>query len=179
MFIKPHRNQSSLLAVFVIALTFALPISLTFAPDAQGQSAEEIIKQANKLFDAKNYKEAALLYRKAAEQGHAGAQSMLGAMYNEGKGVLEDYEKAAEWFRKAAEQGDAGALSNLATMYGQGHGVKQDIPTAYALFLLSVKQGREQAREIVDELKEILTNEQITAGQKIAKEWEQRIERNR
>ena len=46
---------------------------------------------------------------KAAEQGDALAQAILGMMYAEGKGVRQDDKKAAEWYRKAAEQGEARA----------------------------------------------------------------------
>jgi TPR repeat protein len=48
-------------------------------------------------------------YRKAAAQGHATAQSNLGACYDQGEGVRKDADKAVEWLRKAADQGDAQA----------------------------------------------------------------------
>ena len=215
MLIKPPRNLSRLLAVFALALVLALPLSLSFASEAQAQSAEATYQQAVKFYNAKNYKKAAPLlrksaeqghadaqynlgflyrkgegvkqdykqaaewYRKAADQGNANAQSNLGFLYGEGKGVKQDYKQAAEWYRKAAEQGHAVALNNLAIMYGQGHGVKQDFPTTYALFLLSVKEGNEGARKLTDEAKKVLTTEQVMAGQKIAREWEQRIEKNK
>ena len=57
--------------------------------------------------------EAAKWYRKAAEQGLAGAQYCLGACYNNGEGVEQDFEEAAKWFRKAAEQGDEYAKKAL------------------------------------------------------------------
>ena len=126
-----------------------------------------------------DYKKAAEWYRKAAEQGYAVAQYNLGLLYEEGKGVRQDDNKAIEWFHKSAEQGDANALNNLSVMYIKGHGVKKDMPAAYALLLLAVKEGYEPAREKVNIFKKILTAEQIMAGQKIAREWEQRIEANR
>ena len=52
-------------------------------------------------------------WRKAAEQGHAGAQEELGWMYLMGVGVEKDKVKAVEWYRKAAEQGYARAQSRL------------------------------------------------------------------
>ena len=56
-----------------------------------------------------DYREAVKWFRKAAEQGHAGAQANLGFMYDRGWGVPEDDREAVKWFRKAAEQGHAGA----------------------------------------------------------------------
>ena len=37
---------------------------------------------------------------KAADQGYALAQALLGAMYETGSGVPQDYAQAASWFRK-------------------------------------------------------------------------------
>jgi TPR repeat protein len=48
-------------------------------------------------------------YRKAANQGHAGAQHNLGAMYQTGRGVEQNMKMAMEWFRKAVDQGFTGA----------------------------------------------------------------------
>lgn len=62
---------------------------------------------------AKNFAQAVYCYRKAAEQGHANAQYMLGLMYDNGYGVMPDYEEARKWYRKAAEQGDTFAQSRL------------------------------------------------------------------
>jgi TPR repeat protein len=54
-------------------------------------------------------------FRKAAEQGHAGAQDNLGLRYEHGQGVEQDHGIAAHWYRKAAEQGFAGAQYHLAS----------------------------------------------------------------
>ena len=70
--------------------------------------------------------EAVRWYRRAAEQGHAGAQYFLGLMYDYGLGVPLDDAEAVIWYRLAAEQGDASAQNNLGVMYGTGEGVPQD-----------------------------------------------------
>ncbi|MGO2136107.1 MAG: tetratricopeptide repeat protein, partial [Marinobacter sp.] len=41
-------------------------------------------------------------FRPLAEQGHAGAQYILGFMYTTGQGVPQDYAEAVTWYRKAA-----------------------------------------------------------------------------
>ena len=43
-------------------------------------------------------------YRLAADQGHAGAQSNLGAMYATGQGVPQDDVQAHMWFNLAASR---------------------------------------------------------------------------
>ncbi len=67
-------------------------------------------------------------FRPLAEQDHAGAQSYLGFMYADGRGVSQDDAEAVTWYRKAAEQGNAEAQFNLGIMYYNGHGVPQNRP---------------------------------------------------
>ena len=83
--------------------------------------------------------------RRAAEQGHAGAQYNLGVMYDEGEGVPQDYAEAAKWYRRAAEQGHAAAQNNLGVMYRSSHGVPQDHREAYIWFFLAAANGDKEA----------------------------------
>lgn len=53
----------------------------------------------------KSLEKAAYWFKKAAEQGDAGAQYSLGACYYLGYGVPKSREKAVYWYKKAAEQG--------------------------------------------------------------------------
>ena len=48
---------------------------------------------------------AARWFRKAADQGDAGAQYYLGNMFEQGRGVALSDVEAARWYRKAADQG--------------------------------------------------------------------------
>src|SRR5262249_10278355 len=43
------------------------------------------------------------LYKLSADQGNATAQTNLGFLYNQGRGVPQDYTAAVGWYRKAAE----------------------------------------------------------------------------
>jgi TPR repeat protein len=62
----------------------------------------------------KDEREAARLYRLAADQGNAWAQSQLGLFYEQGRGGLsKDEREAARLYRLAADQGDAWAQSQL------------------------------------------------------------------
>ena len=45
--------------------------------------------------------------RKTTEQGDAKAQTKLGWMYLNGRGVPQDNLEALKWFQKADAQGDA------------------------------------------------------------------------
>ena len=83
--------------------------------------------------------------QKAAEQGDADAQLLLGAMYELGSGVAQDDKQAAAWFRKAAEQGDAKAQRLLGMMYDIGVGVVQDNKLAYVWSSVSAANGDVEA----------------------------------
>ena len=126
-----------------------------------------------------DYAKAAEWYHKAAEQGQADAQLRLSGMYAKGLSVEQNFMKAAKWCLKAAKQGRPLALFNLGVMYVHGYGVEKNFPAAYALMLITAKEGDEDARERANEIKETLTAEQVMAGQKIAREWEQIIEANK
>jgi TPR repeat protein len=54
---------------------------------------------------AQDYAQALAWYRKAADQGNAGAQINLGDMYRDGHGVPQDYVRAHMWYNLAASQG--------------------------------------------------------------------------
>ena len=56
------------------------------------------------------------LFRLAAEQGHASAQSYLGVMYAIGRGVLKDSVLAHMWLNIAGANGDEGARENRDTL---------------------------------------------------------------
>ena len=68
--------------------------------------------------------------RKAADQGLAKAQLMLGCYIGTGQGVKEDLTEAAKWFRAAAEQGNSKAQVILSEFYFYGIGVKKDYQEA-------------------------------------------------
>jgi TPR repeat protein len=91
-------------------------------------------------------------WKPLAEQGHAEAQSSLGALYNIGRGVPKDIKLAVKWFRLAAKQGDADAQYSLGWMYAKGQGVPQDNKTAVKWWKLAAEgdaEAQKLARECV------------------------------
>src|SRR5690242_14506190 len=69
---------------------------------------------------AKNFREAAAFFLRAAEEGYAAAETALGDAFQYGTGVSQSYPDAIDWYSKAARQGFAIAQNNLAAMYEQG-----------------------------------------------------------
>ena len=60
--------------------------------------------------------------RRAADAGHAPAQSLYGYILEK----AEYNEEAAQYFRRAAEQGDADGQYGLGLLYAMGEGVARD-----------------------------------------------------
>ena len=79
--------------------------------------------------------------RKAADQGYAPAQGILGMRYYAGQGVPQDYVEALKWYRKAAAQGIPMVQFNLGLMYATGQGVPQDDAEALKWYRKAADQG--------------------------------------
>ncbi len=95
----------------------------------------------------KDYAEAARCFRRAAEQGHAGAQNNLGFLYHNGWGVPQDYSQAAYWYRLSAQQGNAWGQSNYGTCLEFGWGVKKDVNASIEMYRRAASQGHASAKK--------------------------------
>ena len=122
------------LASWVIAV--ACVASPVLADFAEGRVA----------YDAKDYNAAHAEFRKAAEQGHTGAQYFLGEMYRRGRGVERNRMEAVSWYRKAADQGNARAQFRLGLMYRRGHGVDKDSAEGARWYRKAAEQGHAMAQ---------------------------------
>lgn len=77
----------------------------------------------------KNEERSIELFRRAAELGHARAQTAMGDAYAQcGFSCLSKNEaEAARWYESAAQKGDEEALWMIVDYYQRGTGVKQEI----------------------------------------------------
>jgi len=89
----------------------------------------------------RNYAQAAIWYRKAAEQGNPDSQLKLGWMYQFGRGVPQNSAQAFAWAMKAAEQGHTEAEVFISACYSAGWGVAQDDAEAAVWFRRAAEQG--------------------------------------
>ena len=80
----------------VVLLTTMLCAGAAYAGDVEDGYA---------AYAKKNYAVAMAYFKKAAAQGSAAAQYNLGAMYDNGQGVVQDYAEAMKWYKSAAAQG--------------------------------------------------------------------------
>jgi len=93
-------------------------------------------------------KKAVEWYRKAAEQGDAGAQFRLGMAYLHGDGVEKDEKEALHWLRKAA-QNDPQLQYSLGEVYYNGDGITKDDKEAVKWYRKAAEQGDKGAQYIL------------------------------
>ena len=83
-----------------------------------------------------------------AKHGDARAQTNLGRMYYNGRGLGQDYQQALLLFRQAADQGFTSAQFNLGVMYDNGQGVGQDHKQALFWYRKAADQGYANAQDL-------------------------------
>lgn len=93
----------------------------------------------------KDDQQAAVWYRKAADQEYAQAQYGLGLLY-ETSNLVPDYKQAVVWYRKAAAQGDVFAQNKMGQIYLDGQGVPQNYEQAAAWYRKAAEQGDADAQ---------------------------------
>lgn len=98
-------------------------------------------------FSPKDVAKAAQYAQTAANQGHPGAQGLLGFFYSRGAGVRQDQATAIAWWKKAAAQGHADSINALASAYDNGQGVPVDKSEALRLYRLAAERGSKEARQ--------------------------------
>lgn len=73
--------------------------------------------------------------RRAAGQGHPGAEFHVGQLYDFGFGVEQDDRQALDWYRRAADHGNAAAQRAVGDFYRKGRGVTADAGEAARWYL--------------------------------------------
>ncbi|MDX8394929.1 MAG: tetratricopeptide repeat protein, partial [Mariprofundaceae bacterium] len=81
------------------------------------------------------------LFWKVAVKGNAGAQNMLGSMYQLGRGVAFDPKQALVWYQRAAKSGYVRAQLNLGNLYRTGEAGKQHDEKAVLWYRKAAEKG--------------------------------------
>jgi hypothetical protein len=111
-----------------------------------------------------------------AARGDAQCEYVLGLMFREGKGVLQDYEVAANWFERSATGGEDASAEEIARAYANGRGRHRDLAVAYTWAnIAAARASDEVTRARVTELRARLVSylgpNQISLAQQRALEW--------
>lgn len=103
----------------------------------------------------------------AGQRGLAAALVNLGNCFEVGNGVLQDVSVARMHYAAAARRQFGPAQFLLAQIYERGAGTAANPAYAYAYYSLAVARGVESAKKKVDELKSMLTANQLREAEKI------------
>ena len=123
---------------------------------------------------AKDQKQAAYWYEKAAVQGHAEAQFNLARLYATGQGVPRDQEEALRWVRAAASQGYAPAQARFGMRYAEGNGIEQNHRLAYFWLTLAFLHGDKSVEKLRTAEAAKLTPDVAAATEHQAQNWKPR-----
>jgi TPR repeat protein len=120
-----------------------------------------------------DYQQAMKWFVQAADKGDASAQWKLGLGYLKGIGVPQDDNKAAGWFIRAANQAHIGAQMALSELYFNGRGVPRDYVRAYTWATIAA-QTTNQDNNLLDDIADQMTSEQLAEAQHRVTIWWQR-----
>ncbi len=98
----------------------------------------------------KSEAEAFRWWRRAADQGNADAQNMMGNCCFDGYGVERNYSYAVGWYRLAVEQGHAEAMYHLGACYYFGYGVTRNATEAVNWYRRAAEKGNESAIRVLN-----------------------------
>lgn len=113
------------------------------------QTASELNDKAKNLIRQKDFANAVVVLKQAADLGSAESQYNLAVCLLEGLGTPKDEKQANEWLLKSAQQNYANAQFKLAYSYALGRGIEQDWSKAFSWFLKAAENGDDEAQFIV------------------------------
>jgi TPR repeat protein len=94
----------------------------------------------------KNYDEAAVFYRMAAQARNPHGLYGWGLLLLLGRGVPQDIVRAAQCFQEAADAGVMSAVEEYARALHLGRGVEQNLPEALQKYKLGADHGRQKCQ---------------------------------
>ena len=136
---------------------------------AEGERRAKGIRQQQKAAEKKRQKEV------------EGKQQKMARKRREEEQMWQRLQEAAEHIQRdqRQRQQEAEAQFDRGVTYAEGRGVLEDYVEAYALFVLASANGSEKAIDYRNNLRQMMTPEQIAAGQQRAKSRQQQTKQNR
>ena len=124
-----------------------MPNAVSNAADATGEYAVETVRKIDAAKADSLYTRAAAGILNLADAGNLAAIKLLGDLYLDGKGGLQqDYAMAMETYRIAADQDYAPAQAQLGYMYQNALGVEADYAAAMEWNSRAAEQGDPQGQ---------------------------------
>jgi TPR repeat protein len=117
----------------------------------------------------KDYGQAALHLRSAAERGDPEAQYNLASLYEKGLGVACDLGEALHWYELSAAGGIVEAQASLGLLYATGQ--QPNYVRAYLWFQLAAEKGNAAAKANCGLAETLMTPAQIAEAKALAAAW--------
>lgn len=122
-------------SVLFLALTLVLCLLSTAA------LGDQLIDEANVLYQEGKHEEAYALYLQAAEAGDPQGMYCVATLRLNGEGIAQSDVLAMEWYQKAADLDHADSLNILAdACYSGSYGMPVDLEMAFSYYLRSARQ---------------------------------------
>lgn len=129
-------------------------------------------EDAIQALDQADLSESLRLLRQAGEEGHTGAQAILGEWYTSGYlQIRADPAEAARWYRMAAEQAHPEARFHLAGFYERGFGVDRDAVQAHLWYALAARAGHADAPARRDDLTTRMSAAELNRARALLQTW--------
>jgi uncharacterized protein len=149
--------------------------AIAFALSAASLAHASSLGAGTAAFAREDYVTAAVILGPLAEHGVAKAQTHLGFMYANGRGVPQSYVEAAKWYCRAAAQDEATAQYMLGLQYDKGQGVTENRIEAHKWLNLAAAHAPRIEREdwvrIRDAVGSKMTLAQLAEARRRAIEW--------
>ncbi|WP_008296172.1 tetratricopeptide repeat protein [Congregibacter litoralis] len=138
--------------------------------DAQYRLGMALLREFDISTDPATQSEAIAMLRKAADGDHSQAQSLMGDLYFQGRGVVQDFVQAFDWYSKAANQGHAEAMYGLGKMSRSGWGRPVSLVDAYVWLNLASARGESRAVQARQEVLLQLSSGELAEAQQKSRE---------
>lgn len=166
-----------------IPFGIALVLALATPAAATADWASARLESALAAYEAGDYRVARQGFQRLAEHGSAVAETMLGVMYSEGKGVPVNHAVAAAWFHRAASRGYGPAQVAISDAFAQGRGVAKDTREAFFWALAATAGGDRSAetsgRARARKLAELIPSDEREQIAEDVHNWRPRAQRQR
>lgn len=140
-FISRKRKVLGIIALLVGLIAGSVALIPFFQ-----RTPQELYERGVQFFIAGQNSKAVKWYHKAAKQGYAEAQYLLGNYYCTGWVVEQNAATSIAWYHKAAEQGHPQAQLNLGDCYFEGKGIVPDTIQAVVWYRKAAEQGHPHAQ---------------------------------
>jgi TPR repeat protein len=111
-----------------------------------GKTPQQGFQDGMEAYGKGDYKTAMDNWKPVADGGDAAAETNVGLLYSQGKGIKQDYAQALDWYKKAAMQNYPDAEYNLGVLYQDGKGIAADPKEARRWFTYSANSGNVRAQ---------------------------------